>query len=256
MAGDLPVSSSAVAEAVMQRLGDVAAEEDRRMKMSPDQYLREQGVTVLLEKAVESMLQQRFSRPLEFLSQFFASVRDGVHVIGQPIEYVRSLPILRRAFADRAAELLIGIDSATLDVPTIHEHLRLISPNIGREVVTGAIALCPSQVKHKEGGAVSKQEFALLFEVFFVYQEYIEVMKSIYGDLPLSATQSRESVGKAMEAMSSQTIGQVGYPSYIVSSSFLAKLRGGNGGVTKAAEISLPDCIQLLHEVEQSEGRN
>ncbi|KAI9202850.1 uncharacterized protein BJ171DRAFT_625906 [Polychytrium aggregatum] len=164
-------------------------------KLATRDYLEHHKLSVYLEDVLIKLLEDRPEKPMNYLYDYFESVRLGTNILLRDFEYVKATTRNRISFA----HLLESILNSKADRHTaleLHQLAELICTDFPGEIVERAaeiasysLGLCIPDLWHHPSMQPDKQtvqlpipEFIKVFRTYFSFLEFFEMCEEILRD--------------------------------------------------------------------------
>ena len=153
-----------------------------------DEYLSQNELSVYFEDVVSMLLSKQPSDPIQFISDYFQSIKNGSNTIKRQYSYIKSTTVNRRGFIRIFQETIIGDINKVLSVFDIHALVELLCSDFPLDVIVqSCLIACHETIQPGSDlksidflqHQLSIQDFLDVFKVAFVYEEFFQHCKDL-----------------------------------------------------------------------------
>ena len=173
--------------------GTAGVAEAKATKLTdPELYLKKHHIMTYIEDIVSFLLEKKDedpkTRPIEVLSEYFKSVKEGTHIVFREYSFISSTPYNRASFIKlfwhTYAE--VALEGKMMQLAEFLSLLRLLCHDFPAEVVqkVGEVLFSHNTMEN----LVSFPDFLYTFQIVFNYEVFLSQCRSIYDDLQKGQT--------------------------------------------------------------------
>eukprot|EP00128_Syssomonas_multiformis_P019075 Colp12_sorted_trinity150504_noHs@18963 len=158
----------------------------QRLSISAPEYLEDTFVKFYIQDAVCQLLSHKEDnskeKAIEFLAEYFNSVRNGTHVLFREYVFIRATPRNRAAYISHFQNSFPALreENEPLLSLDFHNLAVIFCPDFPQDVVNQAFNLLPPTLVSEEGLA-SFNDFLAVFRFHFYFEEFSNHLSRLYS---------------------------------------------------------------------------